>query len=87
MPGMPEFSSTSAKSSTAPAGLLCDGVVPNACPQLGTPFTLSGNKRVAVGAPDDSGEEATLGIRFISVPSLMPWVLVWALPTAISQVV
>ena len=52
MPGMPEFSSTSATSSAAPAGLLCDGVAPNACPQLGTPFTLPANKRVAVGAPN-----------------------------------
>ena len=53
MPGIAEFSSTSATSSAAPAGVLCcDGVAPNACPQLGTPFTLHGNKRVAVGAPD-----------------------------------
>ena len=52
MPGMPEFSNTSATSSAAPAGLLCDRVAPNAGPQLGTPFTLPGNKRVAVGAPD-----------------------------------
>ena len=47
----PEFSSTSAYS-VAPAGLLSDGVAPNPCPQLGTPFILPGNKRVAVGAPD-----------------------------------
>ena len=52
MPGMPEFSSASATSSAAPAGLPWDGVAPNACPQLGTRFTLPGNKRVAVGAPD-----------------------------------
>ena len=52
MPGMPEFSSTGAKSSAAPAGLLCHRVAPNACPQLGAPFTVPGNKRVAVGAPD-----------------------------------
>ena len=52
MPRMLESSSTSATSSDAPAGLLCDGVAPNACPQLGTPFTLPGNKRVAIGAPD-----------------------------------
>ena len=85
IPGMPEVSSTSATSSAAPAGLLCDGVAPNACPQLGgTLFTLPGNKRVAVGAPDARWEEATLDSRFISVPSLMPWVLVWALTTAIS---
>ena len=37
MPGMPEFSSTSATSSAAPAGLLCDGVAPNACPNSERP--------------------------------------------------
>ena len=81
-----EFSSTSATSSAAPVGLLSDGVAPNTCPQLGTPFTLPGNKQVAIGAPDArwGREEATLGSRFISVRSLMLWVLVWALPTAIS---
>ena len=52
IPGMPELSSTSAISSAAPAGLFFDGVAPNPCPQLGTPFTLPGDKRVAVGAPD-----------------------------------
>ena len=52
MPGMPEFSSTSATSSAAPARWLSDGVAPNPCPQPGTPFTLPGNKRVAIGAPD-----------------------------------
>ena len=52
MPGMPESSSTSAKPSAAPAGLLSDGVAPNPCPNLGTPFTLPGNRRAAVGAPD-----------------------------------
>ena len=52
MPGMHEFSGISATSSAAPAGLLCDGVAPNACPQLGTRFNLPGKKRVAVGAPD-----------------------------------
>ena len=52
MPGMPGFSSTITTPRTAPAGWLSDGVAPNPCPQPCRPFTLPGNKRVAVGAPD-----------------------------------
>ena len=52
MPGMPGFSSTSTTPSATPVGSLSDGVAPNPCPKPGTPFTLPGNKRVAVGAAD-----------------------------------
>ena len=83
--GCPGFSGSAAPAQH-PAllrlGGLSDGVAPNPCPQPCTPLTLPGNKRVAVGAPG-----ARWGGGNISGPSLMPWVLVWVLPTAISLVI
>ena len=73
MPGMPEFSSTSATSSASPAGWLSDGVAPYPCPQPGTPFTLPGNKRVAVGAPDArwGGGDTWQALHFSAIADAM----------------